>query len=124
MDRLLAYARFRMRFPAQVVGQQAGDFRADGCSIIEWNQYSAPICQQFPRVPVRGRDHGLSHAEAVGQRAGCHLALVEIRRDVHIAHRDEIEQRRLVDEAIQEYDMLFDAERAHSPERLSRYASP
>ena len=48
-----------------------------------------PSGQQFPCVPIGRRDHRLAQPEAVGQRAGCHLRLIEIGRGVDIAHRDE-----------------------------------
>ena len=90
------------------------------CDIAERNQNAASVGQQFLRVPIGRRDHRLPQAEAVGQRAGCHLRLVQIRRDVDIAHRDEVEQRRLVDELIEEHDVIFDAERRARATRLSR----
>ena len=72
-------------------------------------------------MPIGRRDDRLAQAETVGQRARRHLRLVEIGRDIDIAHRDEVEQRGLVDELVEEHDMVLDAElRARAPSRLSR----
>src|ERR1700744_3755046 len=59
---------------------------------------------------IRRRDDRLAGAKAIGQRARRHLGLVQIGRDVNIAHRDEAEQRCLVDELIEEGDMFVYAE--------------
>ena len=65
-------------------------------------------------MPVRRRDYGLPEPEAVGQRARGHLRLVEIGRDVDVAHRDEAEQRLAVDELVEKDDVVLDAELAHA----------
>ena len=99
--------------PADIVGQQCGDLRANGFRIAERNQNAAPVIQQFPGVPVGCRDDGLSQSKAVGQRAGRHLGFIEIGRRVDVAHRDEVQQRGLVDELVEEDDMVLDAEFPH-----------
>src|SRR4029077_4776403 len=52
------------------------------------------------------RDHGLAEAEAVGQRARGHLRRVQVGGNIDVAHRNETEQRRLVNELVQENDVL------------------
>ena len=93
---------------------------ADRRGIAERHQDAAPIGQQLARMPVGRRDDRLAEPEAVGQRARRHLRLVEIGRDVDVAHRDEVEQRRLVDELVEKHDVVLDAERADARHRGSR----
>ncbi len=62
----------------------------------------------------RACQHGVEtiafpQAEAVGQRARGHLRFIEIGGNVGIAHRDELEQCRLIDESIEKDDMIHDA---------------
>ena len=99
---------------ANVVRQQIGDLGADGFDVAEWNQNSAPVGQQFLGVPVRRRNDRLSQSEAVGKRARRHLGFVEIGRHVDVAHRNEVEQRGLIDKLVEENDMVFDAEFLHA----------
>ncbi len=100
--------------PANVVGEQSDDLLADGFRIAERHEHTAAVGQQFFRMPIGRRNDRASQPKAVGQRAGRHLRLVEIRRDVDVAHRDVFQQCRLVDELVDEYDMRFDAELAHA----------
>src|SRR5436305_12097762 len=65
-------------------------------------------------MPIGCRYDGFSQTEAVGQRAGRHLGFIEIRCDIDVAERDEFQQRRLVDELVEEHDMVFDAEFPHA----------
>ena len=55
--------------PPNVVGEQPGDFHADGFRIGKGNQNTPSVGEQFPRVPIGCRYDGLSQTEAVGQRA-------------------------------------------------------
>ena len=100
--------------PPGIVGQQFRDFAADRRRIAKRNQNAAPIGQQFARVPIGRRNDRLAQPEAVGQRARRHLRFVEIGRDVDVAHRDEFEQRGLIDELIEKHHVVFDAECAHA----------
>ena len=109
-DRIGALA---YRLPANVVGEQFRDFVADRGRVAKRNQNAASIGQQFVGVPVRRRDDRLAEPEAVGQRSRRHLRLVEIGRDIDVAHRDEFEQRGLIDELAEEYHVIFDAKFAH-----------
>ena len=102
------------RLPARGIGEQLRDFLADRGRVAERNDDATAVSQQFQRVPIRRRNHRLSQSEAVGQRARRHLRLVEIGRDVDVAHRDESQQRRLIDELVEEYDVILDAEFAHA----------
>ncbi len=65
-------------------------------------------------MPVGCGNDCFAHPEAVGQRAGCHLRFPEVGRNVHIAHRDEVEQDRLIDELIEKSDIFLDAERSRA----------
>ena len=65
-------------------------------------------------MPIGCRYDGLSQPEAVGERARCHLGFIQIGRHIDVAHRDEVEQRGLVDELIEEDDMILDAELLHA----------
>ena len=109
-DRIGALA---YRLPASVVGEQFRDFVADRGRVAERNQNAASIGQQFAGVPVRRRDDRLAEPEAVGQRSRRHLRLVEIGRDIDVAHRDEFEQRGLIDELVEEHHVILDAKFAH-----------
>ena len=102
------------RLPASVVGQQFRDFAADRRRVAKGNQNAASISQQFAGVPVGRRDDRLPQSEAVGQCSRRHLRLVEIGRDIDVAHRDEFEQRGLIDEPVEEYHVIFDAEFTHA----------
>ncbi len=99
---------------ASIVGEQFRDFAAGRRGIAERDQNAASIRQQFARVPIRRRYHRLAQPEAVGQGARRHLRLVEIGRDIDIAHRDEFEQRGLIDELVEEHHVILDAEFAHT----------
>ena len=66
-------------------------------------------------MPVRRRNDGLPQSEAVGQRSRRHLRLVEIGRDIDVAHRDEFEQRGQIDEAVEEHNVVLDAKFADPP---------
>ena len=48
--------------PADIVGQQGSNLRADGFRISKGDQNSAPAIQQFPGMPVGCRDDGLSQS--------------------------------------------------------------
>ena len=86
----------------------------NGFGIAKRNQNAAPVSQQFLGVPVGRRYDGLSQTEAVGERARCHLGFIEIGRHIDVAHRDEVQQRGLVDELVEEDDMVLDAELPHA----------
>ena len=66
--------------------------------------------QKLLRMPIGSRYHGLAQPEAIGERARGHLRFIQIGRDVDVAHRDVLEQRRLIDKLIAEDDMIRDAE--------------
>jgi hypothetical protein len=95
---------------ADIVGQQAGNLGAHGCSIPEGNQNAASVTQQFLGMPVRRRYHGLSQTEAVGQCARCHLSFVEIGRHIDVTHRNEVQQCGLIHELVEKDNMILDAE--------------
>ncbi len=100
--------------PSGIVRQQSRDFSADGLGIAEWHQDAAPVREQFPRVPVGCRDDRFTQSKTVRQRAGRHLRFVEVGRDVHIAHRDEVDQRRLIDELVEKHDMVLNTDRSYA----------
>ena len=86
----------------------------DPLRVAKGNEDAAPIGQQLARMPIGRRDNRFAEAEAVGQRTRGHLRFVEIGRDVNVAHRNELEQRGLIDELVEEYDVILDAEFAHA----------
>ena len=90
------------------------DLGAQGLGIAEGNQNAAAVSQQLLGVPVGRRYDGLSQPEAVGERAGRHLGFVQVGRHIDVAHGDEVEQRGLVHELIEEDDMIADAEVLHA----------
>src|SRR5579862_3977321 len=94
---------------AGIVGEQIRDFPADGVRITERHEYSPTVRQQLLRVPIRSRHHRFAQAKTVGQSAGGHLSYFEIGGNVHIAHGNEVNQRLLVDELVEKYDMVFHA---------------
>ena len=102
------------RLPAGGIGEQACYFLADRRGIAERNDDATAVIQQLQRVPVGGRNHGLAQSEAVGKRARSHLRLVEVRRDIDVAHRNKFQQRRLIDELVEEYDVVLAAKVAHA----------
>ena len=102
------------RLPPRGIGEQLRNFLADRGRIAEGNDDATAVIQQLQRVPIRRRNHRLPQSEAVGQRTRRHLRFVEIRRDVNVAHRNEFEQRRLIDELVEEYDVVLDPEFAHA----------
>ena len=102
------------RLPSRVVGQQSRDLAADGGGVGKRHQNAAPVGEQFDCVPVGRRDDRLSEGKAVGERARGHLRLVQIGRDVDVAHRDEFQQRRLIDELIEEHHVIRDADIARA----------
>ena len=93
---------------------KAGNLAADGFGIAKRNQNATPVTQQFLGVPVRRRYDRLSQPEAVGERARRHLGFIEIGRHIDVAHRNEIQQRGLVDELVEEDDVVLDAELPHA----------
>ena len=99
---------------ADIVCQQAGDLGAHGFGIAKRNENAASVSQQFLRVPVGCRYDRLSQPEAVGERARRHLRFIEIGRHIDVAHRNEVQQRRLIDELVEEHDMVLDAKLAHA----------
>ncbi len=101
------------RLPASIVGEQFRDFSADRRPVAKRDQNAASISQQFVRVPVRRRDDRFPQPEAVGQCTRRHLRLVEIGRDIDIAHRNEFEQSGLIDELVEEHHVLLDAKFTH-----------
>ncbi len=98
--------------PANTVGEQIRDLVTDRVGIAKWNQDAAPVREQLACVPVGRRDDRLAEPEAVGERTGGHLRFMQIGRDVDIAHGDECEQCRAIDELIEEDDVVFDADRS------------
>ena len=109
-----------MSMTAGIVRQEAGDLAADGFGIPERNQDAAPVAQEFLGVPVGSRYDGLSEPKTVGERARRHLGFVEIRRHVDVAHRNVVEQRRLLDELVEENDAVVDAELTRPQHQASR----
>src|SRR5271170_5860728 len=97
-----------------MVGKQSRDYGTDFCGIVKWHEDAAAVSQQFLGMPIWRRDDRFAQPKTVGQRARCHLGFVKIRRDVDIAHRDEVEQRRLIDKPVEKSDMIFDTERAYA----------
>src|SRR3981189_169858 len=97
-----------------IVCEQVCDFAADGVGIAERHEQPSTSCQQLLRVPIRSRHHRFPKAKTVGQGAGGHLRYFEIRGNVHIAHRYEVNQRLLIDELVEKYNMVFDAELPHA----------
>ena len=108
------------RLPKHVVCQQLGDFNAERGRVAKWNQNATAVCEQFTGMPIRRGNHGFAEPEAVGKRAGRHLGFVQIRGHVNVGHRDEIEQRFLIDKLIEEHDMVLDAGVARMRHQLSR----
>ena len=86
----------------------------NGFGIPKRNQNAAPVAQQFLGVPVGCRYDRLSQSEAVGECARCHLGFIEIGRHIDVAHRNEVQQRGLIDELVEEDDMILDAELPHA----------
>ena len=74
----------------------------------------APIVQQLFGMPVGGRHDCFSETEAVGERAGCHLSLIEIRRHVDVTHRNEFQKSGLIDKFVEKNDVVLDAKFFHS----------
>ncbi len=101
------------RLPPRIVRHQAGDLGADGRRVAERNENAASVREQFARMPIRRGDDRFPQSKTIGQCARRHLRLVEIGRDVDVAHRNEAEQRCAIDELIEKHDMLFDAESTH-----------
>ena len=65
-------------------------------------------------MPIgRGHDR-FPEPEAVRQGTRRHLRFVEIGCGVNVAHRDEPEQRRLVDELVAKYDVVLKSEFPHT----------
>ena len=75
-------------------------------------------------MPIRRRDNLLAEAEAVGQSARCHLHRVQVGGNVDVAHRDETEQRCLVNELVQEYDVVVYAELASARDKAFAIGLP
>ena len=61
-------------------------------------------------MPIGRRYHRPAEPETIGQRSRGHLRLVEIGRDIDVAHRDVVEQRRSVDEPVEKHHVLGNAE--------------
>ena len=78
-----------------------------------------PSSSNSQRVPIGRRHHRLPQSEAVGQRARGHLRFIQIGRDIDIAHRDECQQCRLIDEPVEEDDVVLDT---GSPARVIRFS--
>ena len=74
------------RLPPRAIGKQSCYFVAGLHRVAKGNENAAPVGQQFARMPIRGRDDRLAEAEAIGQRTRRHLRLVEIGRDIDVAH--------------------------------------
>ena len=98
---------------ADVVRQQAGDLSAHSFGIPKRNQNATPVIQKFLGVPVGCRYDRLSQAEAVGERARCHLGFIEIRRHVDVAHRNEVQECGLIYELVEEDDIIPNAKLPH-----------
>src|SRR5271170_1505590 len=102
------------RISSRMVSKQSRDFGTDFLGIVKWHQNAAALRQQLLGMPIWRRDDRFTQPKTVGQRARCHLGFVKIRRDVNIAHRDEVEQRRLIDKPVEKNDMILNAERAYA----------
>ncbi len=87
---------------------------AEGRHITERDQDAPSIGQQLLGVPIRRRHHRFAQPETVGQRPRRHLRLVQIGRDVDVAHRDEAEQRGLIHELVEKHHVILDTEFAHT----------
>jgi hypothetical protein len=78
--------------------------------LAKLHQNAPPLRQKLARMPIRSRDNRFAGTKTVGQRTRSHLRFVEIGRRIHIAHRNEVDERCLVYELIQKHDMIFNAE--------------
>ena len=99
---------------APVVVEQAVDRGGDRVGVPKGHEFAAAVGQQLLGVPVRRGHHGFAAAVGVGQRAGGDLRLVEVRRDVDVAGGDELGELVELDEAVEEADVVVDAELGHT----------
>ena len=90
------------------IAQQAADLAADGAGVPKGHQNTAVLRQQFRGVPIRSRNHGLTRAKGVSQRARSDLRLVEVGRNVEVRRADEFLQLLEFYEAVVENDALLD----------------
>src|SRR5579863_394738 len=102
-----------------LVAQQPRDLATECRDIAKGYEHAPAISQELARMPRGCRDHCFAQPEAVGHAAGCQLRLVQVRRRIDIAHRDETQQRRLIHELIQKDDMVFDSKRAHTRDQAA-----
>src|SRR4029077_12399132 len=107
-----------------IIRQELSNLCSYGLRVGEGDKNPAAIRQKFGCVPIRRRDHGLAEAEAVGQRARGHLRRVQVGGNIGVAHRDESEQRCLVNELVQEYDVVVYAELASARDKTFAIGLP
>ena len=72
------------------------------------HQNTAVFRQQFRGMPIRGRNHGLTGAKRVSQRARRDLRLVKVGRNIEVRRANEFFQFLEFDEAVVENDVLLD----------------
>ncbi len=92
------------------VAEELDDGGRDGGGITERDEFAAAIGEQFLGVPVRGGDDRVAEAKGVGEGAGGDLGFAKVRSEVNIGGADETHQLFEFDEAVEEDDMLLDAE--------------
>ncbi len=97
------------RLPKHVVGQELCDFDAERGRVAKGHQNAAAVGEQFAGMPIWRGNHRLAEPETIGQRARRHLGFIQIWRHINVGHRDEIEQRLLIDELVEKHHVILDA---------------
>ena len=125
MPRLLERFHVQLRHPApdhlapQLVGvlahrmtqgfvaQQSVHGDRDGRGIAERHEPAAILGQQFRRVPIRRRHHGVPRPERIRQRARRDLRFRQVGRKINIRRADEPHQFLQLDETVEEHDVFL-----------------
>ena len=96
--------------PVALARQQAIDLTREGGDVAEVDQHAMAIRQDFGRVDVGRRNDRLADADGVGQRPARDLRGVEIGRRVDVGGLQIVEQFVMLDEAVDERDIVADAQ--------------
>ena len=100
----------RDRRAMRVVVEQAEHFARQADAVAKLDQHAVIVRQDFGRVDIGRRDHRLAERHRVGQRARGDLRRIEIGRDVDVGRLEIVEQLLELDEAVDEADVIVDAQ--------------
>ena len=93
-----------------VVLQDADNGLAQGLGILEGNELTTVLGEQFFGSPVGGGDHGFARAYGKGQGAAGQLFAVDVGRDIEIRGTEDVVELFILDKAVIEPHVLVQSQ--------------